>query len=350
MRQMRWLLCTAAVSSAAAMAMVACGGIVSLGGPVGGPDSGQNSSTGANTGTSTGISTGFPPDANDGSPCNALEQESLAIRQQSCAPCHQATAAGGNVCACPLTDIMDDQYLLTTTSPDYTTPSGAPYPYLTPGEPENSLIYVRVANSGSGPLGMPPPPADLHVYLSPDAAASLVYPAIADLNVLQNWIDGCLGPTPDAGTSTATEAGVLPLDAGGGAMTNNPAADCQPGGMYGSNTWTDLYQCYFGPTGPDSCAGTAGNCHGGAGAAGAAYWICGDTSDTCYMGMHGFSLIDPTQGTSDPTTNGLYTTVCEADPNNNSGFMPLGCPVSAQLYPADMARIAAWIQAGGLEN
>ncbi|HXX67626.1 MAG TPA: hypothetical protein VEK07_10615 [Polyangiaceae bacterium] len=136
---------------------------------------------------------------------------------------------------------------------------------------------------------------------------------------------------------------------GGGATTNNPAAECQPGGMYSGSTWTDLYQCYFGPTGPDSCAGQTGqaaSCHGTGGAE-SGIWTCGPSADSCYMGMMKYAVIDPTNSTSDPTMNGLYMILCET---NGSGQMPYGCPTSAQFYPADMARIAAWIQDGGQNN
>jgi hypothetical protein len=63
--------------------------------------------------------------------------------------------------------------------------------------------------------------------------------------------------------------------------------------------------------------------------------------------MTGDPNIDPTQDSSDPTDNGLYMTLCQT---NGDGFMPYLCDPSAQLFPADMARIAAWIQAGGLKN
>lgn len=147
----------------------------------------------------------------------------------------------------------------------------------------------------------------------------------------------------------ASQATVMPE--AGGATTNNPAPQCQQGGMYGGNTWTDLYQCYFGPTGPDSCAGQSGqaaSCHGTGGAGAMAAWVCGETMDSCYMGMKNYMVLDPTQNTSDPTMSGLYNVLCQV---NGMGAMPLGCtPSSVQLYPDDMARVAAWIKSGGQEN
>ena len=153
-------------------------------------------------------------------------------------------------------------------------------------------------------------------------------------------------PLIDASTtvsiSTGGEGGTTTLP-----TTNNTAANCQPGAMNGGTTWTDLYTCYFGPTGPDSCAGSPGNCHGTGGAGAQAAWLCGETSASCYMGMVAYSTLDPPAGKSDPTSSGLYMVLCQVnDAGVMTGVMPEFCPTSAWLYPADMARIAAWIAAG----
>jgi hypothetical protein len=151
-----------------------------------------------------------------------------------------------------------------------------------------------------------------------------------------------------ADDSSSSSMAIGAPDAGGdGATTNNPAGDCQEGGAYGGSRWTDLYQCYFGPSGPDSCSGQGTMCHATADSQGGADWVCGATSDSCYMGMVGDPSIDPTQDSSDPTNNPLYSILCQT---NGDGFMPYLCLQPAQLFPADMARIAAWIQAGGTEN
>jgi hypothetical protein len=147
-------------------------------------------------------------------------------------------------------------------------------------------------------------------------------------------------------------------DAGDGAppaTTNVTSAACLDGGMNGGSSWTDLYTCYFGTTGPDSCAGSPGSCHMSGSDPGGAVWICGTTAASCYQGMTGYKLPTPTSG-SDPTSALLYTVLCKADMTACSQptdcLMPLGCPEppSVQLYPDDMARIAAWISMGAPEN
>jgi hypothetical protein len=52
------------------------------------------------------------------------------------------------------------------------------------------------------------------------------------------------------------------------------------------HTWTDLYTCYFGPSGKASCT-AQGICHGAAGQTGAltSGYICGTTKDSCWSGM-----------------------------------------------------------------
>jgi hypothetical protein len=160
-------------------------------------------------------------------------------------------------------------------------------------------------------------------------------------------------PLSDADTVAQLD---LPMGSTGGdasdgapaPTTNNPSPDCQDGGMYGDNTWADLYQCYFGKSGPDSCAGTVGSCHGESNAGGTSFWTCGQTAASCYAGLlAGMTLsgpLDPTKDMANPTSAALYTVLCQI---NGSGMMPLGCsPQSVLLFPDDMARIAAWIAAG----
>lgn len=148
--------------------------------------------------------------------------------------------------------------------------------------------------------------------------------------------------------STATGDGSTGDD-GAPAATNNPllASDCLDGGMYAGSTWGDLYQCYFGPSGPDSCSGGGNSlCHESSSDTGGGFWVCGDTSESCYMGITGESLLAP-QGTTNLMSNGFYNILCQP---NNIGSMPFGCPTSALFLPADMARIAAWIDAGAPES
>jgi hypothetical protein len=125
------------------------------------------------------------------------------------------------------------------------------------------------------------------------------------------------------------------------------SADCLPGGTHAGNTWTDLYTCYFGPTGTDSCAGQGTLCHATDASNGGSLWTCGTDPATCYSGMMAYPLLDPQAGKSAPTMNGLYTVLCKA---HGGGAMPLGCPQGTGLYSGDFDRIAAWIQSGAPNN
>jgi len=222
----KWISVAAAGSTLAALVM-ACSGEVLLGG-LAGSSSGQGASSavdGGDQGSSTGA---IAMDAafGDGNPCVSIEQQSLAIRQQSCALCHEATSGTRAACVCTLNDILDDQFLLTMVSPDYIAPDGGNMAYLTPGDPDASLIYVRTANGQ-----MPPPLAFTEAIVGPEAGAALVYPSVEDVSLLNEWITSCLGPGPSESVPDATIA-----------------SDGAPSGSSGTNDATST---------PDSPAGTA---------------------------------------------------------------------------------------------
>jgi hypothetical protein len=150
-------------------------------------------------------------------------------------------------------------------------------------------------------------------------------------------------------TMTPSEAGTAPTGEGGIA-TNQTNPDCIPGGngAHPGNTWSDLYACYFGPSGTDSCAGTGNSCHGNPAAMGGSFWNCGMTSDSCYQGMTGYPALMIMSSQSSPTMAHLYNVVCSV---TGQGYMPLGCSVPSEtLESGDLARIAAWIGAGASEN
>jgi hypothetical protein len=146
---------------------------------------------------------------------------------------------------------------------------------------------------------------------------------------------------------TGAPATTAPSDEGGGPTTNVTSADCMPDGGHAGSTWTDLYTCYFGTNGPDSCAGTGTSCHGDNGA-GTIAWTCGSTQDSCYTGMTSYSSLDPRTGMANPTMSLLYTVLCGSP--SGSGVMPLGCPSGAVMQSDDFTRIEQWIAAGAPNN
>ncbi len=74
------------------------------------------------------------------------------------------------------------------------------------------------------------------------------------------------------------------------------------------HTWTDLYTCYFGPSGKTSCVGQ-GFCHGSSNGTGAfpVGWTCGTTRESCWQGMW--------QAQSEPGSAGMVCNV-EAVPSD----------------------------------
>ncbi len=190
---------------------------------------------------------------------------------------------------------------------------------------------------------------------------------------------------------------------GGQALHPDPCAATD-----GGHTWTDLYTCYFGPTGKAGCAAQS-QCHTNLASTAAPIsgFVCGDTKDGCWFGMthpiyvlqgvdpptlcdagaaeadgscplppgdagadaapfcscypsasNPYLPIVPTGGASDPTTTYIWPALhvpqstCTRDSLcDNMPCADLGqaCPkgTAAYVFTADdMARIAAWIQGG----
>jgi hypothetical protein len=175
----------------------------------------------------------------------------------------------------------------------------------------------------------------------------------------------------------------------------------------GGHTFTDLYTCYFGPTGKANCTAQAG-CHVSLASAAAPIsgFVCGATKDECWFGMthpiyvlqgvdpptlcdagaaeadgscpappadagadaapvcscypsasNPFLPIVPTGGAADPTTAYIWpalraaSNTCTKALCNNMpcGDLAQGCPNGTASYnftADDLARIAAWIQEG----
>jgi hypothetical protein len=180
------------------------------------------------------------------------------------------------------------------------------------------------------------------------ATTALAAISLATLSGCSDATGSLVGGDPVALTMALPPAMSDAGDDGAAAPTTLlTSADCLPGGAHAGNTWTDLYTCYFGSTGTDSCSGQGTSCHATDTSAGGMFaWVCGTDPATCYNGMKGYAPLDPQAGMSAPTMNGLYTVLC----GHPGGAMPLGCPTGTSLLSGDFTRIAAWIQAGAPNN
>jgi hypothetical protein len=149
-------------------------------------------------------------------------------------------------------------------------------------------------------------------------------------------------PTEEGGTSRFDAAPETVADDGGSVCTEDTDAGS-------SDTWTSLYQDYFGPTGKASCAGT-GVCHGDTSQAGyqGSGYVCPPTAAQCYAGITATAagLVTPGPPVSDPTTAGLYGVLRKCA---GGGSMPKE-PATVFFTAGDMARIGAWIQAGAPDD
>jgi hypothetical protein len=174
----------------------------------------------------------------------------------------------------------------------------------------------------------------------------------------------------------------------------------------GGHTWSDLYTCYFGPTGKANCSAQA-QCHASLAGTGAitSGFVCGTTKEGCWFSMThpeyilegvfplttcdaGAAEIDgscptadldagpdaaplcscfkptplvPTGGVGDPTTTTLWPALQKAAGGCTSGLcnnMPCGnlaqnCQPGTAAYTFtsdDLARISAWIREGAQDN
>jgi hypothetical protein len=120
--------------------------------------------------------------------CGSIEQQSLAIRQRSCAACHGPPPAPGPGA---FNFVLDDARLVASHSNNYTNDAGMLRRLVIPGDPEDSWLYQRI----TAPIGSVErmPPLNAAQFIGPAAAASLVVPTASDISVLYEWILSCLG-------------------------------------------------------------------------------------------------------------------------------------------------------------
>jgi hypothetical protein len=140
-----------------------------------------------------------------------------------------------------------------------------------------------------------------------------------------------------------------------------------------SNTWPNLYACYFGPNANATCAGQ-NTCHGSISDLGGQFgFVCGDTAESCYDGVTTFPWKLRTDdagamvivksdagpvGSAGKLEGALGVEVFLRAPGAASGFMPCNnvndlCESQGRAYgftKADIARINAWIDAGAPPN
>jgi hypothetical protein len=123
------------------------------------------------------------PDVAD--PCGSIEQESLAIRERSCAACHGSSPGLG-----AFNYVLDDAKLVVSSSHSYTNDAGMFKRLVVPGDPENSWVYQRIAAS-TYPTKMPP--SNASQLIGSAARATFVALNASDISVLYEWILSCLG-------------------------------------------------------------------------------------------------------------------------------------------------------------
>jgi hypothetical protein len=127
--------------------------------------------------------------------------------------------------------------------------------------------------------------------------------------------------------------------------------NCNDGGANAGSRWQDLYACYFGTSGVASCAGTQGMCHGdstGMGAQSSGFVCPPGDSMACQMNMNSV-LISGQPPKQTYLWGVLRQAVVPLDLCDQGNCMPK-VPSTIVFGPDDMARIAAWIDAGSPNN
>jgi len=150
----------------------------------------------------------LPDGATTQTPCDDVEQASLALRQTYCGACHQAPAdqAGINF-------VLDDQQLVGAQSQTALTDAGTPQPLIVAGDPQHSWFYVRTLQGMGGAAGGMPP-------LAMPGYPAIPRPTASDLSVMYGWILACFPGTdggayvfgggnyaPSSGTGTDADGG-----------------------------------------------------------------------------------------------------------------------------------------------
>jgi hypothetical protein len=107
--------------------------------------------------------------------CKKTTRDAHTILMGQCASCHDGPAAQGLP---PWNFVLDDQKMMTET---WLRQDAPPVPFLKPGDPDNSAIFIRAANKRD----MPPIYTDLSIPTAPRVTYS-------EASVLRQWISHCM--------------------------------------------------------------------------------------------------------------------------------------------------------------
>ncbi len=124
--------------------------------------------------------TGDPVGDTTTDPCVKTLSDASAVLNRACKGCHEAATAEGKALGSPLDHILNSDAIVNTMSTSGAFPG---WKYIVPGDPENSLIYHRVAVVQDMPKQ------------APDATSTTLKVTISEMSVLRAWIM-CLGPAP----------------------------------------------------------------------------------------------------------------------------------------------------------
>jgi hypothetical protein len=112
-------------------------------------------------------------------PCDKVRKDAMDVRQRNCSACHEGT---DSVVGAPLNFVLDDS---TLTNPA-TVSAKYGKRYIIPGDPDNSLIYLRAAIVQD----MPPSATDVR-----NTSTTVT---ISEQSVLRQWILTCAGTSTTA--------------------------------------------------------------------------------------------------------------------------------------------------------
>lgn len=177
---------------------------------------------------------GVLPSAVTTDPCVKTKQDKDQILSAYCGSCHDKGQTQSPQGIPPFGFLLEENTLISTTVPRQ---NDTPQPFVMPGSPAQSLLYIRVA-SGT----MPPATTMLGGKKYPA-------PSISDVAVLAEWITHCAPGAPAGGTPPAGTGGSGPGATGTGGASGSGGAN-GTGGRTGTGTG--------GAMGTGSDAGAAG--------------------------------------------------------------------------------------------
>jgi hypothetical protein len=173
----------------------------------------------------------LPEGSTSDNPCDDVEARSLQIRRQVCAQCHDTDGPASTLWHF----VLDDQSLITTV------PTGLNAPLVIPGNPTASVLLQKIQlGIAGGQLGMPPSQALASSNVSPQIAATIVYPTAEDVSLLYAWILNC-APGTDGGAYSPSSyyGGNYGPDGGVGTSAGGGSSAADAGLDSGSGTSTD---------------------------------------------------------------------------------------------------------------